>query len=79
MAGSIQDTVPKVIKTLWDMENELRSAAQNGVILRGEDARNHLEQARKHLSELLGLTQNADRGEAAAASEIHSSANDPTH
>lgn len=59
MSDSIQKTVPSVLKTLWDMENELRSAAQNGVILRGEDARNHLQQARYHLDQLLGLAKGA--------------------
>jgi len=59
MAGTIQETVPGVLKTLWNLENELRSAAQNGVILRGEDARNHLQQARHHLDQLLGLAKNS--------------------
>jgi hypothetical protein len=59
MADGIQDTVPNVLKTLWNLENDLRSAAQNGVILRGEDARNHLQQARFHLDQLLGLAKGA--------------------
>lgn len=59
MSESIQKSVPGVLKTLWDMENELRSAAQSGVILRGEDARNHLQQARYHLDQLLGLFNGA--------------------
>jgi hypothetical protein len=57
MSESIQKTVPGVLKTLWDMENELRSAAQSGVIFRGDDARNHLQQARYHLDQLLGLAK----------------------
>jgi hypothetical protein len=61
MPGSIQETIPSVLKTLWGLENELRSAAQNGVILRGDEARNHLEQARRHLDELLGLAQPPDK------------------
>lgn len=59
MADGIQDTVPNILKTLWNLENDLRSAAQNGLILRGEDARNHLQQARFHLDQLLGLTESA--------------------
>jgi hypothetical protein len=55
MTSTIQEAVPGVLKTLWNLENELRSAAQNGVILRGEEARNHLQQARHHLDELLGI------------------------
>ena len=57
MSGSIQETVPGVLKTLWNLENELRSAAQNSVILRSEDARKHLQQARHHLDQLLGLAK----------------------
>jgi len=57
MSESIQKTVPGVLKTLWDMENELRSAAQSGVIFRGDDARNHLQKARYHLDQLLGLAK----------------------
>jgi hypothetical protein len=59
MAGIIQETVPDVIKTLWNLENELRSAAQNSVILRREEARNHLQQARRHLDQLLGLLRSS--------------------
>ena len=29
MSDSIRETVPKVLKTLWDLENEMRGAAQN--------------------------------------------------
>ncbi|HVX36299.1 MAG TPA: hypothetical protein VHC71_08770 [Hyphomicrobium sp.] len=59
MAGSIQETVPDVLKTLWNLENELRSAAQNSVILRREEAHNHLQQARHHLDRLLGLSRSS--------------------
>jgi len=58
MADSIQDAVPTVLETLWHLENELRSAAQNGVILRGDEARKHLQQARFHLDQLLALSKN---------------------
>lgn len=57
MSDSIKDTVPKVLKTLWDLETELRGAAQNGVILRREEASKHLAEARRHLDELLGLAR----------------------
>lgn len=59
MAGSIQETVPDVLKTLWNLENELRSAAQNSVILRREEAHNHLQQARRHLDRLFGLSRSS--------------------
>jgi Ribonuclease G/E len=60
MSDSIKDTVPKVLKTLWDLETELRGAAQNGVILRREEASKHLAEARRHLDELLGLTRSPE-------------------
>jgi hypothetical protein len=60
MTGTIRESVPKVLKSLWDIENELRSAAQNGVILRGDEARNHLQQARHHLDQLLGIVRSEE-------------------
>jgi hypothetical protein len=60
MAGNIAESVPKVLKSLWDIENELRSAAQNGVVLRGDEARNHLQQARHHLDQLLGIIRSPE-------------------
>jgi len=59
MTQSIRETVPKLLKTLWELEKELRGAAQNGVILRREDAKRHLSDARRHLDALLSLAQNA--------------------
>jgi hypothetical protein len=55
MAEGIKETIPKIIKTLWDLENELRGAAQNTVVLRREEAKRHLSDARRHLDALLGL------------------------
>ena len=60
MAENIRDTVPKVLKRLWDLENELRGAARNGVILRREEAKQHLAEARQHLDELLSLVRHQD-------------------
>jgi hypothetical protein len=57
MSESISETIPKVLKILWDFENELRGAAQNSVVLRRDEARKHLADARRHLDELLGLTR----------------------
>jgi hypothetical protein len=33
MANDLLDKIPAWLKSLWDMENELRSAARNGLIL----------------------------------------------
>lgn len=60
MASGINESVPKVLKALWDLENELRGAAQNGVILRREEARSHLHQARHHLDQLLKIINPSD-------------------
>ena len=58
MSDNIRETVPKVLKTLWDLEKDLRGAAQNGVVLRRDEAKRHLSDARRHLDALLGLAQN---------------------
>jgi hypothetical protein len=60
MPENIRETVPKVLKSLWDLENELRGAARNGVILRREEAKRHLAEARQHLDELLNLVRSYD-------------------
>ena len=64
MTSGINETVPKVLKTLWELEHELRDAARNGVILRGEEARSHLHHARRHLDELLKIVSPSDAGRA---------------
>ena len=76
MTGGINESVPKVLKALWDLENELRGAAQNGVILRREEARSHLHQARHHLDQLLQIINPSDASrvdEASSTSEQGSS------
>jgi len=60
MPDNIGKTVPKALKTLWDLENELRGAAQNGVVLRREEAKRHLAEARRRLDELLSLVRPHD-------------------
>ncbi len=60
MSENIRETVPKVLKTLWDLENELRDAARNSVVLRREEAKQHLAEARQHLDELLSLVRSSD-------------------
>ncbi len=42
MANDLLDKIPAWLKSLWDMENELRSAARNGLILRTDEASAHL-------------------------------------
>jgi len=64
MANDLLDKIPEWLKSLWHMENELRSAARNGLILRKDEASQHLAEARKHLenamSEAKGLKTSAE-------------------
>ena len=47
------DRIPQWLKSLNEMENELRNAARKGLILRKEEASEHLAQARQHLERAL--------------------------
>jgi hypothetical protein len=49
MASSLLDKIPQWLKSLHDMENELRRAARSGLILRQEKASEHIAEARRHL------------------------------
>ena len=42
------------------MENELRSSARNGLILRKNEALNHLSEARRHFEEALNATKGVE-------------------
>jgi hypothetical protein len=57
MANDLLGRIPTWLKSLYDMENELRDAARNGIILRIEKATEHLAAARKHLDDLLGMAK----------------------
>ena len=57
MADDLLGRIPVWLKSLYEMENELRDAARNGIILRNEKASEHLAAARKHLDELLGMAK----------------------
>jgi hypothetical protein len=72
MPEIIRDTVPKVLKTLWDLESELRGAARNSVVLRREEAKQHLAEARHHLDELLSLV----RSDITASKEVSGQSGD---
>ena len=52
-AGDFLDKIPQWLKSLHNMENELRSAARKGLILRKEEASEHLAEARRHLQAAL--------------------------
>jgi hypothetical protein len=53
MANDLLDKIPAWLKSLWDMENELRSAARNGLILRKGEASVHLAEARRLLEKAM--------------------------
>ena len=46
---NLLDRIPQWLKSLHEMENELRNAARKGLILRKDEATEHLAQARRHL------------------------------
>lgn len=52
MAGILEDIHP-ALKSLWDLENELRGAAQNAIFLRNDEAKKHMEEAKRHYGEAL--------------------------
>ena len=52
MVGILEDINP-ALKSLWDLENELRSAAQNAIFLRNDEAKKHMDEARRHYQEVL--------------------------
>jgi hypothetical protein len=47
------DRIPQWLKSLHEMENELRDAARKGLILRKDEAADHLAQARRYLRDAL--------------------------
>jgi hypothetical protein len=49
MANDLFSKIPEWMKSLYQMENELRDAARNGLILRKQKASEHLAEARRHL------------------------------
>ena len=52
MAG-ILDQIPAPLRSLWDLETELRLAAQNAVFLKKDEATKHLDEARRHLDQAI--------------------------
>ena len=53
MADDLSSKIPAWLKSLYEMENELRDAVRNGLILRNEKATEHLAGARHHLDEII--------------------------
>jgi hypothetical protein len=60
MATSVSDWLDRLhpsLRPLWDLENELRKAAQNAIFLRNEEAKKHLDEARRHYTDALAALQ----------------------
>jgi hypothetical protein len=53
MTDNLLDKLPDWLKSLWQMENELRSSARKGLFLKKDEAVNHLAAARRHFEEAL--------------------------
>lgn len=60
MANDLLDRIPEWLKSLWQMENELRNSARNGLILRKDEAARHLAEARRHLEEAMRPVRSSD-------------------
>jgi hypothetical protein len=53
IANDLLAKIPDWLKSLGHMENELRNAARNGLILRKDEASAHLAEARRHLEKAM--------------------------
>lgn len=53
--------LPAWMKTLWDMETELRRGARQGLLLRKDEASNHLAEARRLLEKALAEAKGLER------------------
>jgi len=53
MANDFLKNMPPALKSLWQLENELRRSLQNAVLLRRADANENLERARTYMAAAL--------------------------
>lgn len=53
MANDFLKNMPPALKSLWQLENELRRSLQNAVLLRRADANENLERARAYMAAAL--------------------------
>jgi hypothetical protein len=53
MPNDFLKNMPPILRSLWRLENELRRSLQNAVLLRRDDAKQNLEQARVHMEAAL--------------------------
>ena len=65
--ADIFDKVPNWVKSLHQIETELRGAARQGVILQKDKALEHLAEARRHIDEMMKTPDKSEPGTAPAA------------
>ena len=53
MSEDLLNKIPQWLKPLYEMENALRNAARNGVILQKDKVSEHLAEARRHLEDVV--------------------------
>ena len=54
------DSVPNWVKSLHQIETELREAARSGVFLQKDKALEHLAEARRHIDQMRNSPQRVD-------------------
>ena len=55
-----QTDVTSALGSLWELEKELRGAAQNAIFLRNDEASRHLAEARRHFENALNAVKRAE-------------------
>ena len=58
--ADIFDRVPAWLKSLYQIETELRNAARNGIVLQKDKALEHLAEARRHIDEMTKKSKGPD-------------------
>ena len=58
----IFDRVPNWLKSLYQIETELRDAARSGVFLQKDKALEHLAEARRHIDEMTKNSKGPEPG-----------------
>ena len=60
MAGDLFDKIPQWLKSLHEMETVLRRAARNGLVMRKDEASEHLAAARLRLENALSQAKGVE-------------------